>query len=120
MIGFLLIAMIIDLNVAQDNFANTLLTKVLDFFILIPYSTQLLHATDVMGYVIENVQKNLIMIIHTALNVSTLFYTIDIKTPIHHGRITFVLQPILKTRQLRMISLHLRFNSKIMQDTGNS
>ena len=112
--------MIIDLNVAQDNFANTLLIKVLDFFILIPYSTQLLHATDVMGYVTENVQRNSIMITHTALNVSTLFYTTDIKTPIHHGRITFVLQLILETRQLRMISLHLRFNSKIMQDTGNS
>ena len=120
MIGFPLIATIIDLSVAQDNSASTLLTKVSDFFILNPYSTQPLHATDVMGYVIESVQKNLIMIIHTALNVSTLFYTIDIKTPIHHGRITFVLQPILETRQLKMISLHLRFNSKIMQDTGNS
>jgi len=112
--------MIIDLNVAQDNFANTLLTKVLDFFILIPYSTQLSHATDVMGYVITNVQKNLIMIIHTALNVSTLFYSIKIKTPIHHGKITFVLQAILDTRELKMISLHLRSNSKIIQGTGNS
>ena len=120
MIGFLLIVKTIDLDVAQDNFASTLLTKALDFFILIQYSKKLLHATDVMGYVIENAQKNLIMIIHTVPSVSTLFYTIDIKTPIRHGKITFVLQPILETRQLRMISLHLRFNSKIMQDTGNS
>jgi len=120
MIGFHLIALIIDLDVAQSNSASTLLTKVLDFFILILYSKQPLHATDVMDYVIENVLRNSIIIIHIALNVSILFYTIDIRTPIHHGRITFVLQLILETRTLRMISLHLRFNSKIMQDTGNS
>ena len=120
MIGFLLIAMIIDLNVAQDNIANTLITKVLDSFILIPYSRKLSPATDVMDYVIKNVLRNSIIIIHIALNVSTLFYTIDIRTPIHHGRITFVLQLIPETRTLRMISSHLRFNSKIMKDTGNS
>ena len=81
MIGFLLIVLITDLDVVQDNIARTSLTKVLDFFILIPYSRKLSPATDVMDYVIGSVQKNLIIIIHTALNVSTLFYTIDIKTP---------------------------------------
>ena len=119
LIGFLLIAMIIDLNVAQDNNARTLLTKVLDSFTLIPYLRKLSPATDVMDYVIRSVQKNLIIIIHTALNVSTLFYTINIRTPIHHGKITFVLQAILKLTELKMISLHLRSSNKIIQDTNS-
>ena len=72
-----------------------------------------------MGYVITNVQKNLIIIIHTALNVSSLFYTIDIKIPIHHGKITFVLQAILKLTEIKMISLHLRSSNKIIQDTNS-
>ena len=119
MIGFLLIAMIINLNVAQDNIARTLLTKVLDSFILIPYSRKLSPATDVMDYAIRSVQKNLIITTHTASIVSTLFYTIDIKIPIHHGKITFVLQAILKLTELKMISLHLRSSNKIIQDTDS-
>ena len=97
-----------------------LLTKVLDSFMLIPFSTRPSSVTDAMDCVIRSVQKNLIMIIHTASIVSTLFYTINIKIPTHHGKITFVLQVIQKQTEIKMISSHLRSNSKITQDTNSS
>ena len=114
-----MIALAFDLNVAYNSSAKVSLTKVLDSFILIPFSKRLSPVTDVTDYVIRNVQKNLIMIIHTASIVSILFYTIDIKIPIHHGRITFVLQATLKLTKIEMISLHLRSSNKIIQDISS-
>ena len=114
-----MIALTFDLNVAQNNSAKTLLTKVLDSFILIPFSTRLSPVTDAMDYVIRVMQKNLIMIIHTASIVSTLFYTIDIKIPQHRWKTTFVLQAILKLTEIKMILLHSYSSSKIIQNTNS-
>ena len=117
--GFLMIALTFKLDVAQDNGANMLLTKVLDSIILILFLTQLSPVTDVMEYVIRIVQKNLIVIIHTASIVSTLSYTINTRILQHHGKTTFVIQATLKITEIKMISLHLRSSSKIVQDTSN-
>ena len=111
-----MITLTFDLNVAQDNIAKMLLTKVLDSFILIPFLTRLSPVMDAMECVIRSVQKNLIMIIHTASIVSMLSYTINIKILQCHGKTTFVLQVTLKLAEIEMILSHLCSSSKIIQD----
>ena len=104
-----------DLDVAQDNNANMLLTKVLDSIILILFLTQLLPVTDAMVYAMMTAQGNLFAIIHTAPIVSTLSYTINIRIPRHHGKTIVVLQVTLKITEAVMILLHLYSSNKIIQ-----
>ena len=79
LIGFLLIALTLGLDVVLEDNATILPTQVLDYVILILFLTQLSIVTDAMEYAIRIVQKNLIVIIHTASIVSTLSYTINIR-----------------------------------------
>ena len=118
-IGFLLIALTFNLDVVREDSASMLLTKVLDSIILILFLTQLSLVTDAMKYAIRIVQRNLIVIIHIASIVSTLSYTINIRIPQHHGKTTFVLQATLKITEIKMILLHSRSSSKIIQDTNS-
>ena len=117
--GVLMIALTFDLDVAQYNGANMLLTKVLDSIILILFLTQLSPVTDAMEYVIRIVQKDLIVIIHTASIVSTLSYAINIRIQKHHGKTIFVLQVTLKITEAKMILLYLHSSKKIIQDISN-
>lgn len=117
--GILLILLTFDLYVVREDGASMLLTKALDSIILIIFLTQLSLVTDAMGYAIRIVQRNLIVIIHTVLIVSTLSYTIDIRILQHHGKTTFALQATLKITEIKMISLHSRSSSKIVQDTNS-
>ena len=57
LIGFLLIAMTLNLDVTLDGYANTLTTQVLDYLMLIPFLINLLLAMNAAAYAMTSAQR---------------------------------------------------------------